>query len=68
MQELVFKNISDFHAYNGTQEPENPLFSVSSSFGKKDDKGSCDEGNPEISVICDFYSISLKKIISGEVV
>lgn len=68
MQELVFKTISDFHAYSGMPEPENPLFSVSSYSGKKDNTESCDEGNGEISLMCDFYSVSLKNIISGELV
>lgn len=68
MQELVFKNISDFHAYSGMSEPENPLFSVSSYTGKKDDTASCDESNEEISLTCDFYSISLKNVLSGELV
>ena len=68
MQELVFKSISDFHAYNGMPEPENPLFSVSSYSGKEVDTKSCDEGNNEVSLTCGFYSISLKKILSGELV
>lgn len=68
MQEFIFKTISDFHAYSGMPEPENPLFSASSYTGKTDDKASCDEGNGEISLICDFYSISLKNIVSGELV
>ncbi|MEQ9442896.1 MAG: helix-turn-helix transcriptional regulator [Cyclobacteriaceae bacterium] len=68
MKELVFKKISDFHAYNGMPEPENPLFSASSYTGKKDDTESCDEGNDEISLACNFYSISLKNILSGELI
>ncbi len=68
MTELVFKTISDFHAYSGMPEPENPLFSASSYTGKKDDITSCDEDMEEVSLICDFYSISLKNIVSGEVI
>ncbi len=68
MQELVFKSIGDFHAYNGMSEPENPLFSASSNKGKKDDVATCDENNEAISLTCDFYGISLKNIISGELV
>ncbi|MBC6409827.1 MAG: helix-turn-helix transcriptional regulator [Ekhidna sp.] len=68
MQELVFKNISDFHAYNGMSEPENSLFSVSSYSGKKANTQSCDESNEEVSLMCDFYSISFKQILSGELV
>lgn len=66
MQELVFKSISDFHAYSGTPEPENPLFSASHTTVKEDQTQSCDETHEDISLTCDFYSISLKNIISGE--
>jgi len=68
MKELAFKNISDFHAYNGMPEPENPLFSVSSYSGKEAATESCDEVDEEVSLICDFYSISLKNILSGELI
>ena len=68
MKELSFKTISDFHAYNGMPEPENPLFSASSYSGKKSDTESCDEGNEEVSLVSDFYSVSLKLIIAGELV
>ncbi len=66
MQELVFKNISDFHAYNGTGEPENPLFSASHTLVKANAEKGCDETHEDVSLTCDFYSISLKNIISGE--
>ena len=68
MKELNFKTISDFHTYNGMTEPENPLFSVSSYTEKENDTESCDEDNEELSLTCDFYSISLKNIVSGELV
>ena len=68
MKELNFKTVSDFHAYSGMPKPENPLFSASSYPGKEVDTKNCDEVNDEISLTCDFYSISLKNIISGELV
>jgi len=68
MQEIIFKNISDFHAYSGITEPENPLFSAFYYSGKKGETESCDENNEEVSLSCNFYSISFKKIISGELV
>ncbi len=66
MKELAFKSISDFHAYNGLSEPENPLFSVSHSENNETRSQRCEEGIEPISLTCDFYSISLKNIISGE--
>ena len=68
MKELVFKNITEFHAYNGMSKPENPLFSASHAVGKEGDEESCDKDNEPISLTCNFYSISLKNIISGELV
>ena len=68
MKALVFKTISDFHAYNGVAEPENPLFSALHTLVKTDDKATCEEAIEPISLTCDFYNISLKNIISGELV
>lgn len=68
MQALEFKTISDFHSFNGLEEPENPLFSVHSYTRKKRDLQKCDETNEAVSLVCDFYSISLKNILSGELV
>ncbi len=68
MIELNFKSISDFHAYNGMAEPENPLFSASHTRVKPDGTEGCDETGEAVSLVCDFYSISLKNIVSGELV
>lgn len=68
MKKLNFKNIGEFHAYNGMAEPENPLFSASHKVKNVDEKEqSCEENNEELSLTCDFYNISLKNIIRGEV-
>ncbi|UTW62464.1 helix-turn-helix transcriptional regulator [bacterium SCSIO 12741] len=67
MKELVFNTITDFHNFNELPAPENPLFSASHhGANKANDDGSCDEAQEEISLTCNFYSISLKNIISGE--
>ncbi len=66
MQELVFKNISDFHAYNGDPEPENPLFSASHTLVNADCPETGERPHEDVSLTGDFYSISLKNIISGE--
>lgn len=68
MIELNFKSISDFHAYSGMPEPENPLFSASHTSVKSDGTETCDETGEAVSLVCDFYSMSLKNIISGELV
>ena len=66
MQELVFKHLSDFHAYSGSAEPENPLFSASHTRETDVKKADRHETHEDISLTCDFYIISLKNIISGE--
>jgi len=68
MKNLVFKNITELHAHSGLPEPENPLFSASHIVKKDNSIESCNEGNEVISLICNFYSISLKNIVSGELV
>ncbi len=68
MKELVFKNITDFHAYSGLPEPENPLFSATHKAEKVASNQQCDETNEAISLTCDFYNISLKNIVAGELV
>ncbi|MEO0469668.1 MAG: helix-turn-helix transcriptional regulator [Bacteroidota bacterium] len=68
MKELFFKNIAEFHAYNEMPEPENPLFSVSHIVKGETEQAICAEENEAISLSCDFYTISLKNIISGELI
>lgn len=68
MKELTFKSITDFHTYYGMAEPENPLFTALHSVGNKEDVQGCEEDFESVSLTCDFYSISLKNIISGELV
>ena len=68
MTELSFNSISDFHAYYGMPEPENPLFSASHSQVKNDGTEGCEEPGEAISLTNDFYSISLKNIVSGELI
>ena len=69
MKTLAFNSIGEFHAYNGMPEPENPLFSASHSTanGAKDE-ARCEEDDQEVTLTCDFYSISLKNILSGELI
>lgn len=69
MKELVFSTIGELHEYNGMAEPENPLFSASHYIVENaDEKETCDESDKEVSITCDFYGITLKNIISGELI
>ena len=65
-----FKSITEFHEHFGLSEPENPLFSINHSKLGKDEELSCDEveTNEAISINQQFYAISLKNIIAGELV
>ncbi|KXX69357.1 AraC family transcriptional regulator [Flammeovirga sp. SJP92] len=65
MKELIFKTIGEFHLYNGLEEPENPLFTASHTV-REGEPEKCDKQEGAISLTCDFYTISLKNIISGE--
>ncbi|WP_281615324.1 helix-turn-helix transcriptional regulator [Flammeovirga sp. SubArs3] len=69
MKTLNFNTIADLHEYGGLPEPENPLFSASHTNTEQNQKESCeDKEDVEVSLTCDFYNISLKNIISGELV
>jgi len=68
MKALNFKNIAELHAYSGLPEPENPLFGVSYVAGKAGSTDSCEQEMEPVSLTCDFYSISLKNIVTGELV
>ncbi|WP_075344510.1 helix-turn-helix domain-containing protein [Tenacibaculum agarivorans] len=69
MPSLNFNNIPDYHNYFGLSEPENPFFSVSHTKLEKEEEETCsfDTFEDPIELSCDFYSISLKNIISGEI-
>ncbi|PWJ40012.1 helix-turn-helix domain-containing protein [Sediminitomix flava] len=70
MKNLIFKNIAELHEYMGEAEPENPLFSVSHTKLKEGETNDCETDglNETVSLTNQFYSISLKNIISGELV
>ena len=69
MKTIVNNSISELHEQSHYPPPENPLFSILHTELKEDEIGRCeDEEQPEpISVTNRFYSISLKNIISGEI-
>ncbi len=70
MKTVVFKTISEFHEQREFPPPENPLFSVLHTELKDGEDRSCEEEDQDeaVSLTNGFYSISLKNIISGEIV
>lgn len=69
MPSFKFDNISDFHAYFNLQAPENPLFSIMHNQLNENEKANCEAYalDEPIETNCQFYTISLKNIISGEI-
>ena len=66
MQKLHFSKLKDYHQFAGLPDPEHPLFSVISMDEKAtEETAKCFDG--EACLSSDFYSISLKHIISGEI-
>lgn len=67
MNKINFKNITEFNKAQNLPEPENPLFSIGQKQFNADEVGNCISSNEEISYTNQFYVISLKKIVSGEI-
>ncbi|APD06185.1 HTH-type transcriptional activator Btr [Flavobacteriaceae bacterium UJ101] len=69
MPSYTFNSISKFHEHFGLPEPENPLFSINHNMNVNEDgnSGNIKKDEP-ISITNQFYAISLKNIISGELV
>lgn len=61
MKTMHFSSIRDYHDFFGLPAPEHPLISVT-SIGS--DASCIDE---EFEMTTDFYAISLKHIIEGEI-
>lgn len=65
MEKMHFKTIADHHSFLGLPPPEHPLLSVlrTESPASSEASGCLDL---DVAISTDFYTISLKKIISGE--
>lgn len=64
---LNFNNISEFHEYFNVEKPENPLFSIlHTEYNTENENCVSTPLDEPISVTNNFYSISFKHIISGE--
>ena len=69
MIKLEFKTISEFHDYAGFPPPENPLFTVMHDEQGGREASECEDGiDEQVSLTCGFYSITLKNILSGEII
>ena len=70
MPNLKFNTISELHNYFNAPEPENPLFSVLHTELEEDQQASCETYafDEPMVMACDFYNISFKNIISGELI
>ncbi len=68
MLNLNFKNITEFNQAQNLPVPENPLFSIGSRTLSADEVENCVSSSKEISYTSQFYIISLKNIVSGEII
>lgn len=68
MININFKNISEFNKAQNLPEPENPLFSIGHKELNAGEIANCISSNEEVSYANQFYIISLKNIVSGEII
>ena len=67
MKKVIFNSISEFNEYRNLPEPENPLFSVLNFKVDEKEVKKCYSLEKGISYTNQFYTISLKNIVSGEI-
>jgi AraC-like DNA-binding protein len=67
MKQVNFKTIADFNLAQGFPEPENPLFSIGHKKLTENEIEQCVSSGEEASYTNQFYLISLKNIVSGEI-
>jgi len=68
MRDINFKNITEFNLAQNLPEPENPLFSIGQKTMSADEINNCISSKEEASYTNQFYIISLKNIVSGEII
>ncbi|CAM1361953.1 Transcriptional regulator [Tenacibaculum litopenaei] len=68
MPKIHFQHIEAMHEYYQLAAPEHPLFSIMHTVADSAETVNCDthEYTEPIEMSCDFYAISLKRILSGE--
>lgn len=64
---IHFKNITEFNQAQNLPEPENPLFFIGHKKLSADEIENCVSSMKEVSYSNQFYVISLKNIVSGEI-
>lgn len=67
MNHITFKNIVEFNQAQNLPEPENPLFSIGHKNLNADEIENCVTSKEAVSYTNQFYVISLKNIVSGEI-
>ncbi|TKG89823.1 AraC family transcriptional regulator [Puteibacter caeruleilacunae] len=68
MKSINFKNITEFCQAQDLPKPENPLFSIAHKEFNADEINNCTSSQEEISYCNQFFFISLKNIVSGEII
>ena len=69
MKEMIYNTITEKYEKKGFPPPENPLFSIAHIQLEKEETATCKDDKTEpVSIIHRFYTISLKNIISGEII
>ncbi len=68
MNTIYFKNITEFNQAQGLPVPENPLFSIGNTKSSTEEIENCVTSTEEVSFSNQFYVISLKNILSGEII
>lgn len=68
MKQLNLNNISEFSKAHNLPEPENPLFSIGYKKLNANEVENVMPSNEEVSYTHQFYAISLKNIVSGEII
>lgn len=68
MNYININNVSDFNRIYNLPESENPLFSIGQKKFNADEIENCVTSKEEVSYTNQFYVISLKKIVSGEII
>lgn len=70
MKTIINNTITEMHEYYGYPPPENPLFTISHSELSEEEIRSCDDGGQSetVTLTNGFYAITLKNIVSGEII
>ena len=68
MDTINFKNITEFNQAQNLPEPENPLFSIGYKKLNANEVENCVTSKEAVSYTNQFYIISLKNIVSGEII